>query len=143
MSIAANKAVVQRFAEQMLSQHQLGVAADLFTPDFVDHDADDPDGRVSGVDGAMAEVGVYVTAFPDMRVDIDALLAEGDLVFMRARLRGTHRGELPGGLAATGQPVDVWAWQTFRLVDGKIAEAWLNIDRLRLMQQLGALPLPA
>jgi predicted SnoaL-like aldol condensation-catalyzing enzyme len=102
MSIAANKAVVQRFAEQMLSQHQLGVAADLFTSDFVDHDADDPDGRVSGV-----------------------------------------RGELPGGLAATGQQVDAWAWQTFRLVDGKIAEAWLNIDRLRLLQQLGALPVPA
>jgi predicted ester cyclase len=123
MTTDANKAVVRRFVSEMLSQHRLDVAAELFTPDFVDHDADDPQGRRSGVDGAKAEVGVYVEAFPDMQVDIDALVAEGDLVFMRGRLRGTHRGALPGGLAATGRPIDVWAWQTFRLVDGRIAEA--------------------
>ena len=143
MSLEANRAVVQRFVSEMLSQHQLDVADQLFTADFVDHDADDPQGRVSGVDGAKAEVGVYINAFPDMRVDVETLLAEGDRVFMQAHLRGTHRGELPGGLAATGRSVDVWAWQTFRLVDGKIAEAWLNIDRLSLLQQLGAMPAPA
>src|SRR5437016_5838121 len=143
MTADANRAVVQRFVSEMLSRHQLDVAAELFTPDFVDHDADDPQGRVSGVEGARAEVGVYVKAFPDMHVDIDALVAEGDLVFMRGRLRGTHRGDMPCGLSATGREIEVWAWQSYRLVDCKIAEAWLHIDRLSLLQQLGAMAAPA
>jgi predicted ester cyclase len=46
------------------------------------------------------------------------------------------------GIPPTGKAVTVPAIQTFRLVDGKIAEAWLSIDRLGMLQQLGVLPAP-
>ncbi len=138
----ANKAVIRRFWDEMLSGHNLNVAEELFTPDFVDHDADDPiEGRVSGVEGAKREVGVFFTAFPDMEVTIDEIIAEGDRVAVRGMLRGTHKGELLG-IPPTGKTVNVWAWQTYRLAGGRIAEAWLNVDRLTLLQQLGVIPPP-
>ena len=142
MSTEQNKAVVRRFVEEMLSRHNLDVAGELFTDDFVDHDPEDPDGRLSGVSGAREEVGVYITAFPDMEVSVDELVAEGDRVALRATVRGTHGGEL-AGIPATGKRVEVVAMQIYRLVDGKIAEAWLSIDRLGMLQQIGVIPAPA
>lgn len=142
MSIEQNKTTVRRFYEEMLSGHNLGVAADLFTADFIDHDPEDPDGRLSGVDGAREEVGVYIAAFPDMEVRVDDIFGEGDRVVVRGTLRGTHRGAF-AGIPPTGKAVTVGAMQTFRMVDGKIAEAWLSIDRLGMLQQLGVMPAPA
>ena len=137
-----NKRIVRRFVEEMLSGHNLAVADQLFTADFIDHDADDPDGHLSGVEGARAEVGAFLAAFPDMRVTVDDLIAEGEKVVLRGTLRGTHGGDLQG-LPPTGKQVTIWAWQTYRLSGGKIAEAWLHVDRLGLLQQVGALPAPA
>jgi steroid delta-isomerase-like uncharacterized protein len=141
MSTEQNKAVVRRFYDEMLSRHILDVAADLFTADFIDHDPDDPDGRVSGIEGAKEEVGVYISTFPDMTVSVDDIFAEGDRVAVRGTLRGTHNGAL-AGIPPTGKSVVVPAMQTFRMVDGKIAEAWLSIDRLAMLQQIGAIPAP-
>ena len=141
MSTESQKAVVRRFVDEMLNRQDLAVAEQLFTPDFVDHDADDPDGRRSGVEGARAEVGAFLRAFPDMRVSTDQLIAEADTVVYRGRVSGTHTGDF-FGIPATGKPFSVWVWQTFRLEGDKIAEAWLHIDRLGMLQQLGVVPMP-
>ena len=141
MSSEAQKAVVRRFVEEMLNGQNLVVAEELFTADFVDHDADDPDGHVSGVEGARAEVGVFLTAFPDMRVTTDQVIAEGDTVVYRGTVTGTQTGEF-FGIPPSGKQVRVWVWQTFRFEGDKIAEAWLHIDRLGLLQQLGVIPAP-
>lgn len=142
MSTEQNKATVRRFYEEMLSGHDLGVAGELFTENFVDHDPDDPGGRLSGVEGAREEVGQYIAAFPDMQVSVDDLFGEEDRVVVRGTLRGTHQGAF-AGIPPTGKSVTVGAMQAFRLVDGKIAEAWLSIDRLGMLQQLGMMPAPA
>jgi steroid delta-isomerase-like uncharacterized protein len=142
MSADRNRVTVRRFFEEMLSGHDLEVAGELFTEDFVDHDPDDPGGRLSGVAGAKEEVGLYIAAFPDMRVSVDDLIAEDDRVVVRATLRGTHAGAF-AGIPATGKAVTVPAMQAFRLVDGRIAEAWLSIDRLGMLQQLGVMPAAA
>ena len=142
MSTEQNKATVRRFIEEMLSRHDFSVAGEIFTADFVDHDMDDPDGRASGVQGARDEVARYIAGFPDMTVSVEDLFAEGDRVAFRGTLRGTHQGPF-GGIPATGKPVSVTAQQIYRLVDGKIAEAWLSIDRLAVLQQLGVMPAPA
>lgn len=56
------------------------------------------------------------------------LTAEGDRVVMRWTLRGTHLGELRGGVAPTGKAVTVTGTTTHRLVGGQIAESWGNVD---------------
>ena len=61
---------------------------------------------------------------------------------VRRSYEGTHQGELLG-IPATGKQLQVGSISIFRLVDGKIAENWEQLDRLALLQQLGVIPAPS
>ena len=75
-------------------------------------------------------------AFPDREDVIDDIIAEGDRVCMRWRLKGTHKGNF-FGIAATGKKFDVWEFGVFRLTNGKITEGWFMADEIGLLRQLG------
>ncbi len=66
-------------------------------------------------------------AFPDMRVTVEDMIAEGDRVAARVTMRGTHLGEFMG-VAPTGKPVEVRAIDMFRIANGKIVEHWGHAD---------------
>ena len=57
----------------------------------------------------------------------------------RHSLRGTHQGKFQG-ILPSGKQVKVNALATFRVVNGKVAETWLNADILGMQQQLGVVP---
>jgi predicted ester cyclase len=76
-------------------------------------------------------------ALPGRRDRVDEVLAEGDAVWMRFRVAGTHGGKLYG-LAPTHKPVEVPEVGRMRLVDGKWKEAWYFADELGLLLQLDA-----
>jgi ketosteroid isomerase-like protein len=82
---------------------------------------------------------LLTSAFPDLRVQIDDLIAEADRVAARLTFTGTHRGDFRG-IAPTGRPVRFDAIRIYRIVQGKIAETWASQDALGLLQQLGAVP---
>src|SRR5512140_3227117 len=80
--------------------------------------------------------------FPDLTIQIDELVGEGDDVVWRVTASGTHNGSFQG-VPATGKPVKFGAHYTFRFQDGKIVERWSTIDRLSVLVQIGAVSLPA
>jgi predicted ester cyclase len=84
---------------------------------------------------------VFEAAFPGYELSADDLIAEGDKVVLRATFHGTHRGDLMG-VAPTGKSVTLPLIIVYRIADGKIADHWLAVDRMELMQQLGVLPAP-
>jgi predicted ester cyclase len=58
--------------------------------------------------------------YPDVRVEIDSMVAEGDMVAVRLTFRGTH--------AATGERAE-WREMVFtRFAEGKAAESWEMLD---------------
>ncbi len=77
------------------------------------------------------------SALPDRRDRIDDVLAEGDAVWMRFKVAGTHGGRLYG-LASTGRRVEVPEVGRMRFTDGKWQEAWYFADELGLLLQLDA-----
>jgi steroid delta-isomerase-like uncharacterized protein len=79
--------------------------------------------------------------FPDLRINIDELVGEGDKVVWRITASGTHDGPFQG-LPATGKPVTFGAQYTFRFEGGKIVERWSTLDRLSLLVQIGAVSPP-
>jgi len=83
----------------------------------------------------------FVAAFPDSYHVIEDQLSDGDQVVTRTTFRGHHTGELMG-IPATGREIALEAISWFRLVDGRIAEEWTHMDRIGLMVQLGAVPVP-
>ena len=70
------------------------------------------------------------------------MVAEGDKVVVRWTLRGKHEGTTRTGRAPTGERVSGTGIDTLRIVDGRILEAWVNLDYFGVMQQMGAIPAP-
>jgi steroid delta-isomerase-like uncharacterized protein len=135
----ANKALVRRFYEVFNS----GRLDDLDT--FVHHDVIDhnpiPE-QFPGLAGLKAVITMYRTAFPDLRVDVEDLVAEGDKVAVRTLATGTHEGQLlgipPTGRSATMTTIDIWI-----VKHGKLAAAWHVEELLYLLVQLGVVPFPS
>jgi steroid delta-isomerase-like uncharacterized protein len=89
---------------------------------------------------AMKELfGRLHTAFPDLQVEVEDLIAEADKVVARNVVTGTHEGEFMG-LAGTGRKVRYDEIFVVRFVDGRIAESWGVVDLASLMRQLGVIP---
>jgi predicted ester cyclase len=81
----------------------------------------------------------FEASFPNYTGVMHDIVAEGELVAIRATFQATHRHDFMG-IPATGKDVSVNAMVFYRIRDRKIVEAWLNADMLGLMQQLGAAP---
>ncbi len=113
--------------------------AENFTADWVNHDPSLP--PMSGLAGAEQLLGLWRMAFSNLKLQVEDSIEDGNKVAARFRITGTHSGPLMG-VPATGRPISVLATGIFRVVDGKLAENWVNLDALSLMQQIGAVPAP-
>ena len=111
---------------------------ELFTPNYANHDSSTPDlGR--GPEREKKRATLYRTAFPDLRLTVEDIIAEGETVVARWSCRGTHKGDL-NGIAPTGKHVNITGISIARFTNGKMSEGFVNWDALSLMQQLGVVP---
>lgn len=137
MSLEDNKAILRRMIEEVWNQRRLEVADELFAPEAVSPGIPVP----PGPEGVKIIAGMFLSAFPDLHMEIDAVIAEGDLVVGRFTETATHRGEFMG-VPATGKPVKFTEMGILRIRAGKIVESWYQLDQFGLMQQIGAIPMP-
>lgn len=135
-----NKAVVRRFLDQVYNYARPEVIDELIADDYVDHSA--PPNQAPGAAGTRQTYDLFRTAFPDLRVEIHDLVAEGDRVVVRATMTGTSRGPLMGAVP-TGKPVQISSIVIVRLRDGRFVERWEQLDHLGLMLQLGVVAEPS
>ena len=114
-------------------------AAALAAEDLVNHAAiPEAQGRA----GMVRILGKLRTAFPDYTLTVEDLLADGDRVVVRTRVRGTHQGPitfLKFPVAATGRKVESEQIHIFRVDGGKLAEHWAGRDDIGMLRQLGVL----
>jgi steroid delta-isomerase-like uncharacterized protein len=132
-----NKAVVRRFIEEVQNQKNWESYDELNASDFVNLSA--PPGVPSDKEGGKIFLASFLNAFPDCRVTIDDMIAEGDRVATKKTFTGTHTVEL-SGIPPTGRRVTIQYVDILRLRDGQIVEHWLSMDQMSFMQQLGVLP---
>jgi len=133
-----NKTNIRRLFEEVWNKGQLPVADELFAPTYTHHDSSTPDvGR--GPESEKKRVTLYRNAFPDIRLTIEDMLAEGETVVARWSCRGTHKAEL-NGIAPTGKQFNITGISIARFTNGKMFEGYINWDALGLMQQLGVVP---
>ncbi len=133
-----NKAIVRRLFEELWNKGNLSVADQLFSPNYAHHDPSTPDfGR--GPESERKRATLYRTAFPDLQLTIEDIIAEGQTVMARWSCRGTHKGDL-SGIAPTGKQVTISGVTIARFTNGKMVEGWVNWDALGLMQRLGVVP---
>jgi predicted ester cyclase len=140
MAAAELKSVVQRYFEGAYQDEGATLVDQFLAPDYVGHFPPNPD--VRGQEAVKQFNRETRSAFPDVQLTIEDLIAEGDKVVARWTLRGTHLGEMRGGIAPTGKSFTITGTSTNHFVDGKIAEGWGNIDLLGLFLQLGLVTPP-
>ena len=94
----------------------------------------------SGHEGARQFLKLYLTAFPDLHLDIEQILPAGDShVLVRWRSSGTHQGPL-AQIPATGRKASNHGCTVMEVKNGKTSHAWVYFDNAHLLRQLGVLP---
>lgn len=133
-SSARNRALSTRYYEAWNSA-DLRIPDEIFAETFFIHDPGSPVTLVMGPDGVKGRITDYRAAFPDLKIEVEDVVAEGDRVVTRWTLRATHLGSF-AGFAATGGRIEVEGITIHRAAGGLIVEAWVNWDTLSLRRQL-------
>ena len=131
-----NKAAFRRITNAF-STGDLSAFDEVIAPQMVEHNPA-PE-QAPGPEGFKQMATMMRTAFPDLQVTVEDLIAEGDKVVGRMTASGTHRGEFMGA-APTNKVVTMQEIHICRFSQGKVVEHWGLEDSMGLMQQLGLVP---
>jgi steroid delta-isomerase-like uncharacterized protein len=140
MSVEENKVCMRRLYEEVFNQKNLAAIDDYFAPTVIDHSL--PPGAPGGIEGVRQTIAMFLSAFPDLHLTVEDLIAERDKVVARWTLRGTHQGASLG-MPPTGKQFTMPGISVVRFDGGKSAEQWVVHDQLGMLQQLGLIPSPA
>jgi steroid delta-isomerase-like uncharacterized protein len=136
MPPAENKKLVRRFYESAWDRGELEVIDDLFADDYVRHDLRPAD-PAPGPEGMKRLTADFRAAFPDLRFQVDIVIAEDEHVAARWTASGTHTGRW-GEVEPTGRRATFSGVNIFRFENGKVVEIWNHRDDLGLREQVGA-----
>jgi len=135
-----NTTLVRSLVDEFINRGHFDFADDVWSADYQWHPGD-------GVSPTMDRVSHkddfqrLRCTFPDLHLDIEDMIAEGNRVMTRFRMTGTHMAPLlqanGNTIAATGKKLSWTGITVHRIEKGKIAEGWINYDRAGIDEQLG------
>jgi steroid delta-isomerase-like uncharacterized protein len=136
------KHIIKRFVEELWNARRLDIADQIFSEDCMTHQLRsgalaEPARR--GPQAMKEHVSGWLTSFPDLRFNIEQMIAERDRVVSQLVMEGTHQGTWMG-ISPTGKRLQIRMIVIHRIADSKIAEDWVLVESLGLFQQLGAVP---
>ena len=137
MSTEQNQKVLQRVIEEGFNKGNYEALDSLFAAGYLEHQF----GLGQTLAGLKQDIQWLRTAFPDLHLTIEDMVADSDKVWIRMTARGTNLGPLVG--PPTGKPMTIAVIDVCRFENGKIVEHWGIPDRFAQMAQLGLLPKPS
>lgn len=136
MSAELNKNLVRRIFDEAINKGNTNAYHELVGSTFINHSFPQ---APRGPEGLNQIIGMFRTAFPNMKVLPQEIIAEGDRVVTQGTAHGTHQGEFMG-IPATGKEINFNYIDIWRIENGKAVENWVQMDTRSMMQQLGAIP---
>ena len=136
MTTEQNKALIRRFYEEVWNNGNFDVAEEIFAADYLRHDLR-PGKALPGPEGQKRIAADFRAAFPDLAMQVDFMIAEGDMVMARWTTEGTNTGQW-ANVPPTGKHAKFSGVNIFRIANGRVVELWNHRDDLGLMQQLEA-----
>ncbi|WP_460715586.1 ester cyclase [Nocardioides dilutus] len=126
---------------ELISAGDIAGFGDLVADDFVEHQGGP--GFPATKAGTLDFFRALLEAFPDLHMNVEDVVADGDKAVARVTTTGTHRGDFMG-IPPTGSTVDMQLIDIMRFDGaGQVCEHWGVADMLSLMQQLGVVPADA
>jgi steroid delta-isomerase-like uncharacterized protein len=120
-----NKALVRKFFEEAWVKGNMAAVDEFMAAEYVEHPR--PSTLPPGTEGLKQLIAAYRTAFPDLKMTLDDIFAEGEMVAFRWSVSGTHLGDWLG-VPPTGNHVRATGITVFRIAGGKVVESWTSID---------------
>ncbi len=127
-----NKAVARRVFDEIFNQKRMQAADEIYARDFINHGLR----RQISLAEDQAAARSEVTAFPDLKMTVDAMVAEGDYVTVLWTFRGTHTAWGYGGLPPTGTRVEMRGITIWRVIDGKLHDEWTSFNAMGAYMQM-------
>lgn len=134
-----NKEVIMRVVEEIKNRTNPAAGAELFSLDYAHHFHFPGEILPAGLAGSARVGEIFGVAFPEIKVTLEILIAEGDYVLERSSVEALHTGDFLN-IPATNQTVTWTENHLYRLEDGRIVEHWPELDIAGLLEQLGAFP---
>ena len=138
MSESSHEKLIRDYIEAVFTRHELDDLGAYWRDDLSSHWMGQQ--TVDGLSAWRAGMADFFTAFPDLTYTLDDLFFAADRGVWRGRWRGTQSGDW-AGIAASGRTAEWSAVIIGRFADGRLAEDWVEYDRLGLYRQLGVIPL--
>jgi steroid delta-isomerase-like uncharacterized protein len=136
MSVEENKKAQEQFGEA-INSGKLEHLRELVSQDVKDHDPAPNQGP--GPQGYIDFFSMMRNAFPDMKVEVETMVAADDKVAFAYTLTGTHKGDFMG-ISSTGKNIKARGMQISRFENGKMVERWGSSDELGILKQIGVNP---
>ncbi len=136
MSIEKNKQLAFRFFEELMSLGNTDVADEIVGPEFSPQEKE----LEPGPEGMKAYVDAYHAGFPDLRYDVNDMVAEGNQVAVRWTMSGLHEGEFMG-ISPTAEGIFIQGMALFNVQEDKLSQGWIIYDHMALYEKLGVLPM--
>ncbi|MGI4828990.1 MAG: ester cyclase [Janthinobacterium lividum] len=136
MSQEANIATAKKMGEA-INKGNFEEFNNIFAPDVVDHDPAPDQGK--GPQGFIGFFTEFRSAFPDLKISVDHMVADDDNVAIAYTIQGTQQGPFEG-IPATGKKIKVRGMQIAKFnANAQIKERWGSSDQMGIMQQIGAI----
>lgn len=131
-TLEANKKLIEEHYAALWGGDEAALRRQL-AENFHDHSA--APNAPQGIEPVIQLSRQMRPVFPDMKVTLNRVVAEGDMVAVHATWRGTQKGTFQG-VAATNKSIWFPGMVFWRIKDGKIVERWAMIDMMAISQQL-------
>jgi steroid delta-isomerase-like uncharacterized protein len=120
-----NKLLVREFLGEAWGKGNMAAVDEFMAADYVEHPR--ASNLPAGTESLKRLIAAYRTAFPDLKVTLDDIFAEGEMVAFRWSVSGTHLGDWLG-IPPTGNHVTATGITLFRIAGGQVVESWTSID---------------
>jgi predicted ester cyclase len=136
---ARNKERLKAYVNEVWVEGNVDAIEEYVDPGYVEHNLSGHNPDIEGIDAHRQNVEQFRTAFPDLELDLERIVASGNKTAQLFTCRGTHEGELMG-TPPTGNSVEIPAVGITVWDNGKMVEDWSQVDMLGMMEQLGLGP---
>jgi len=125
-----------RWIFDRLNDHDAAAMSEVWTAETV---VRFPDRTCRGRDEVAAYVKELFAAVPDLRMDVQSVVEQGDEVFVRWTATGTHEGTIQG-VDGTGRRLEIDGMDHVTLREGKIVSNFVLFDQMQWARAVGMLP---
>jgi predicted ester cyclase len=130
MSLSNEKNIIKSFIEEVFNKHNISAAEKYF--------AKENPSIGPGSEGFKQSLTALFTAFPDIHVNIEHIVAENGVIVVFLNFTGTHKGEFQG-MPPTNKKVNIRSADLYKIENEIIVGHWDVVDQLNLLQQTGAI----